>query len=348
VATSPGKSPVDCYSQRFSTVTSYPLTLQASPGHQDVSTFQYLALANLQPPAYSSATASVFLQSNDTSNFSIDPSSRRRKRSESALMRCNVVADGQVLKTEVDVQFGGDRDQAKIPMPAFLPLKSHQPSSAFLEEAFALNSHQVQQSNDESCRPISPTNSLTDRLESKGRKRPANLQLYFRNVEDLQAASPPPRRSNKNCSRPMSMSFSPSLSSSTSTSMNPFEEKCAISQRRRGSSFDINSYSPSQNAYLSYQAPSPGPVNQAASRLVDDGTKVATLLGINAGNRNLLVPGGLPTGEHVYDGVDIPCRSIHLQSDDEDQDDEDEDVIARGRKNPTATGVKKWLKSKRV
>jgi hypothetical protein len=54
--------------------------------------------------------------------------------------------------------------------------------------------------------------------------------------------------------------------------------------------------------------------------------KAAAMLGMTANNEKLLVPGGLGTGEHVYDGVEIPCASVRLQSDDEEEEDEEENV----------------------
>lgn len=70
-------------------------------------------------------------------------------------------------------------------------------------------------------------------------------------------------------------------------------------------------------------------------------------LGANPLNRNLLAPGGLATGEGVYDGLVIPCASVHLGSDDED----DEERKALSIRNGTAGGskgvMKKWLSRKK-
>lgn len=49
------------------------------------------------------------------------------------------------------------------------------------------------------------------------------------------------------------------------------------------------------------------------------GSKSHAILGMNPSNANLLVPGGLGTGEEVYHGVVIDCPSIRLGSDDEDE-----------------------------
>ena len=62
------------------------------------------------------------------------------------------------------------------------------------------------------------------------------------------------------------------------------------------------------------------------------------MLGMNPLNTNLLAPGGLPTGEQVYHGVDIPCASVHLASDDEDEGD--------GPSNSGKKGMKRWLSKK--
>ncbi|PWN87867.1 hypothetical protein FA10DRAFT_269153 [Acaromyces ingoldii] len=67
-------------------------------------------------------------------------------------------------------------------------------------------------------------------------------------------------------------------------------------------------------------------------------TKAAAMLGMNPLNANLLAPGGLPTGEQVYHGVDIPCASVHLASDDEDEGD--------GPSNSGKKGMKGWLSKK--
>ncbi|CAO1616655.1 unnamed protein product [Sympodiomycopsis kandeliae] len=50
------------------------------------------------------------------------------------------------------------------------------------------------------------------------------------------------------------------------------------------------------------------------------GSKSHTIFGMNPSNAHLLVPGGLGTGEEVYDGVVIECASIRLGSDDEDDE----------------------------
>lgn len=60
--------------------------------------------------------------------------------------------------------------------------------------------------------------------------------------------------------------------------------------------------------------------------ITSDNPKVAAMLGMTANNEKLLVPGGLGTGEHVYDGIEIPCASVRLQSDDEGEEEEEEDV----------------------
>lgn len=62
------------------------------------------------------------------------------------------------------------------------------------------------------------------------------------------------------------------------------------------------------------------------------GSKSHAVLGWTPANSQLLVPGGLGTGEEVYDGVVIDCPSIRLTSDDEDEQGAGGQSVAKGKK----------------
>jgi hypothetical protein len=64
-------------------------------------------------------------------------------------------------------------------------------------------------------------------------------------------------------------------------------------------------------------------------------------------NRNLLAPGGLATGEGVYDGLVIPCASVHLGSDDEDDEERKAMSIRAGTAGGSKGVMKKWLSRKK-
>lgn len=81
------------------------------------------------------------------------------------------------------------------------------------------------------------------------------------------------------------------------------------------------------------------PDSPLATQQAEDSTKAETLLGANPTNRHLLAPGGLPTGEAVYHGIEIPCASIHLASDDEESSSSDDGRISK---------VRAWLRRKRT
>ncbi|UZJ56188.1 hypothetical protein CBS101457_005508 [Exobasidium rhododendri] len=319
-----GLTPVDAYSHGQKHFNStLQLVLPKSPHCQDVASFHYMPMSD----CYAENALDIS-----------EPSARRRKRSKSVLLRGNVVTDQQPLQGELESEDVVDRsrafpesDRSDIIMPTFLPLKRHQASSALLDEAFATA--------DKDTRPDEQT-SPNSRLETRGKKRPVNLQLHFRDLEEVKVASPLRR------TRPRSM-VTP-LSATMKSLEDPFDDENSGSSRPRNASFDITSISPRSgrtgpsgadvSVYLSH---TPGPNLSTIEHPVPSvkNTKAASILGMHPGNENLLVPGGLPTGLHVYDGLDIPCRSIHLSSDDEDGD-------TCKEKKSLSSGVKKWLRSK--
>lgn len=76
------------------------------------------------------------------------------------------------------------------------------------------------------------------------------------------------------------------------------------------------------------------------------------MLGLTAHNKDLLVPGGLGTGVHVYDGIAITGASVHLASDDEEAG-ELQHSAARSRQHAglsdvhgggRAIGVRRWIR----
>ncbi|PWN19883.1 hypothetical protein BCV69DRAFT_299643 [Microstroma glucosiphilum] len=70
-------------------------------------------------------------------------------------------------------------------------------------------------------------------------------------------------------------------------------------------------------------------------------------LGATPLNRNLLAPGGLATGEGVYDGLVIPCASVHLGSDDEDDHERKAALMRVGAAGGSRGVMKKWLTRKK-
>jgi hypothetical protein len=270
VATSLCRSPNDSYSRRQSNVSSCPLITPKSPTCQDVATYTYL-------PMYSFGAPSEATNLFDVS----DPSERRRKRSKSDLMRFNTVVDHQPLQADFGVEevHRGrtfQRENADISMPAFLPLRRQQASAALLEEAFT---NSCSRTND--SQPSSPPPSLTNRLESKGRKRPADLEFHFKDMEDLGIASPHQKI------RPMSMTVSPSPNKLN----NPFEEGGKDSARSRAASFDLSFTSSPRETRSQPMSFSKGRSLEPEYHLRsnDRTAKAATILGKHAGNENLLV-----------------------------------------------------------
>lgn len=141
--------------------------------------------------------------------------------------------------------------------------------------------------------------------------------------------------------------------SSTLYSPSPFGPLSAIDSPS-GSRFRSSSLgSPSKGGYSPSLPLSPcdGRRKGASSSLgLNAGTLEASKgeqrLGANPLNRNLLAPGGLATGEGVYDGLVIPCASVHLGSDDED--DEERKAMALRESAGGSKGVmKKWLSRKK-
>lgn len=110
----------------------------------------------------------------------------------------------------------------------------------------------------------------------------------------------------------------------------PSEKQC------EGSESPTSNHHKSETTTGSMQQPQRRPMRGE----IPSPTKATALLGMNPLNAHLLVPGGLPTGEHVYHGVDIPCAAVHLQSDDED--DEVQGLSSSNAKR----GMKGWLSKK--
>lgn len=291
---------------------------------EDVACFTYLPLSSFQ--------VQPCLQGGINCSFpSIKPEERRRKRSPSDLYRGNFVQDYEIFMSESykDMEQEEFEGPKSITMPAFLPLRRHQHNTAFLDEAFAGGIGEDKKDNSEEYRPT----ALTSRTISRGGKRPPqNLQLASTNFDNISSSHRPKQRASVNLT-PITTKFN--------AGNGPFDE---YRVQRRGSSFDLGHLSSPHFTRLQQgDASSPSsypdsPVfDPSLQRKMSNG-KAATILGKDYRNENLLAPGGLSTGEHVYDGVDIPCRSVHLQS-----DDEDEDTV---KPKNAFTNVKAWLKAK--
>lgn len=143
---------------------------------------------------------------------------------------------------------------------------------------------------------------------------------------------------------PIKVTWSPmtpiSAMNAGGTLQDRIDEEKEIRNRRRGSSFDLGGFNRRRSSLLglgSFQGLNFGSSsnsNNSSSNSISTSkdqnnaaSKAKTVLGMEPGQGNLLVPSGLITGESVYEGVDIPCPSVHLASDDEN-DDEDESSSA--------------------
>jgi hypothetical protein len=318
-ANSPGLSPAFGRPRQASIVLgSYPLTLLKAFEGQDVASYTYLPLSPRHLLTYGE----------DGVAESSQPSERRRKRSPTDLRRCNVVVDDATLPIDfndgVEQPTEEDKEKQDIPMPAFLPLRRHQADADLLNEAFS-QGEGLAAPLFEKKDNFNPT-ALTSRTNSRGGKRPAHLRLH---LEDGNSSAIRAKDRKSLC-------FTPGSSASFRT--NPFDDGLG---HRRGSSFELGRLSSPKRlqANFPYLIEADSPSDDLPTRTMESKEKAAAVLGKNAANENLLVPGGLQTGEHVYDGLDIPCRSIHLQSDDEDSDD------PRKPKRPF-DAVRAWLRSR--
>lgn len=301
---------------------------------------------------------------------------RRRKRSYSALERGNkVTATLSAAISAVNSAVDESKTDKMIPdadiaMPAFLPLPRHTVTRQDFDAAF-------EEGDAASPLPVASSNSLGHHFDKKGVRRPTFLRLETSNASERRRASRPLSQDGGAAEREQ-------LGKSTFEA--PGLEDFASADplvKRRGSSLDMSpracrrmaglalsekeSASPSPTAFhwtrSDDQWDSPGrnrqttrhhkctPVDpaRAADSAAAEQTKAASQLGITANNASLLVPGGLGTGEHVYDGIEIMCRSVHLPSDDDESDDEgtgaSADLGLLG--SSSRRRVKGWLRAKR-
>lgn len=288
---------------------------------EDLASFTYLPLSPFQSQPY-------LYEEIDKKSALTKPDERRRKRSSADLRRGNIVQGDEMFimnsYKDMDQQL---ESPASIAMPAFLPLRRPQVNSALLDEAFT---GIVVGDKKEELEEYRPT-ALASRTSSRAGRRPQNLELDMTNFFDEVTSCLRPKLRTSTSLTPTNDGFS---------RKGPFDNNRT---RRRGSSLDSNWISSPRTARLQYQEGFPSskstesPVFDLSMQKEMSKSKAATILGKHSGNENLLVPGGLSTGEHVYDGVDIPCRSVHLQSDDED--------IVKPKK--AFINVKAWLKGKK-
>lgn len=190
-----------------------------------------------------------------------------------------------------------------IVIPTCLPLPHRNQGKKHFDEAFA----------DLTFR------SLAERMDQRGKRRPPHLSL-----------SSDTKRLNRPMSAHGALQGWTSLDTPTLGSCSALAGE-SLSQTRRRSSVDLSSIlnrGPDQAEDMG---------NNSIWRAPKDVSKAAARLGLTAMNHGLLAPGGLGTGEHVYDGVDIKGASIRLASDDESE------RVAES----SSRRVRRWLRSKK-
>lgn len=309
-----------------------PLVVPSS-GRHDVALFHYSpfewATSPMQPFAL-----------DDSEGISFDVVNRRRKRDTREIKQGNCVVDDRPMPahfSNVDTEERGRYPD--IQMPAFLPLKRHQNDTDLINEAF---NNPFEVASTEVKVPHVEMEASRSLQQHARRERPADLRLHHHNVADWD-------KKVKGClSRRASMICSPKDLPSATSSSGGDDSYIQYLQRRR-SSFDSSDLSPFglrfKNSHLLRGSMSPASPNPFQHRRHDSRAKADALLGKNALNEKLLVPAGLSTGLHVYDGVDIPCRSVHLPSDDEDDVDESINKM-EGKQRKSMANIKTWLKGK--
>ncbi|PWN31507.1 uncharacterized protein FA14DRAFT_94998 [Meira miltonrushii] len=175
--------------------------------------------------------------------------------------------------------------EKEIVMPSFLPIPRHRLDEKMLEEAFG---------------------PLQKSLEVKTSDNSITTNLIKRQSPNSSAGtSPSPTRMQREISNPI-LDADRFMKRSRAIDDN----ECTISSSKIDSNDDQS---------ISKQKKE----RRNTTFITSDNPKAAAMLGMTPNNEKLLVPGGLETGEHVYDGIEIPCASVRLQSDDEG---EDEDV----------------------
>lgn len=182
--------------------------------------------------------------------------------------------------------------EKEIFMPSFLPIPRHHLDGKMLEEAFG----PLQKNWDDKTNIISLTRNSVDRQSpsSSTRSSPSPTTMHH----DYPLFVPDGKKSVKRSRAVDEIECTNNITKSNSTGdASTFKQK----NSRRNTTF-----------------------------ITADNPKAAAMLGMTANNEKLLIPGGLGTGEHVYDGIEIPCASVRLQSDDEGED-EDENVKSTSR-----------------
>lgn len=181
----------------------------------------------------------------------------------------------------------------KIVMPSFLPIPRHQADEKTLEEVFGpLDKEKVEKVESST---VTSNPAVCHSPYSSCSSSPSPTESHYDNVELGIDAERNRKRTREN------------VKNERSNGNTQREKECRVNHPGLKSAFT------QENG------------NRNASYTTAENPKAAAMLGMTANNEKLLVPGGLGTGEHVYDGIEIPCASVRLQSDDEEEEEEEEE-----------------------